>query len=271
MTLECRICKQNKNNLINPCKCTDPVCIDCIKKWGENRQNCEVCTEPYSMAQSEPRMLDKLCWVIGKFIFACFNIMINIVVILVVLFIMIGTSYPIPHGFWTANDENALLVFYVIGSIPIFIWQLFLKNCCVNVYIKSFSIDPQISSDSLNICNLCDIVNICKIKCDTARNNFYPNSNKYKFKFLGTFLLIFVTTIETCTGILLIYIVEHRVMFNLIAWYYGVVINIIIMLGLSLLLGCTYCIVIIFFNIFKSLSDMYSSEHKTETIYVNNV
>ncbi len=278
MNSECRICRVNSKNLINPCNCTDPVCADCIQKWGADRTNCEVCKEPYSIAKLEPSMHEKVCWVIGRFIFACFNIGIDIVVILVVLFIMIGTSYPQPRGFWTASKENALGLLYILGSIPIIIWQLVLKNYCLMVYIQSFSTESKIPNirKYLNINNLGKGLSICcgnfDENCDTARNNLiYPNSKKYKFKILGAFLFIFVTTIETCTGILVIYIVEHRVMFNIIAWYYGVITHIIIILGPSLLLGSAYLIAKIFIKIFKSLSNIYNSEHQTETTYVDKV
>jgi hypothetical protein len=39
-----------ENTLVHPCKCVDPVHIDCFKKWfliSEERKNCEICGNPF--------------------------------------------------------------------------------------------------------------------------------------------------------------------------------------------------------------------------------
>lgn len=51
--MECRICRHpDEVKLINPCKCTDPVHLECLEEWrckySRNPYTCEVCNNDYT-------------------------------------------------------------------------------------------------------------------------------------------------------------------------------------------------------------------------------
>ncbi len=255
MNSECRICNVNSKNLINPCKCTDPVCMDCIKKWSANRTRCEICTELYSIVKLEPSMSDNPCWVIGRITLRCFNIGIVIVSILISLFIMIGISYPIPRGFWTVTKENDLDGLYIVGTIFVILWQLFLKVSCTIPYLEY---DKNIDAPSDNLID------------------FNSEKNKFKIFSICAFLLVFATTIETCSGILVIYIAENRIMFNIVTWYYGVVTHMIVLIGicgLFMFISVILTLIKIFkiVKTFKTRGNICDLQHRTESTSVDCV
>lgn len=52
---KCRYClktaSETVSDFLKPCKCTNPICADCLKKWIEtsNTTNCELCLEKFQV------------------------------------------------------------------------------------------------------------------------------------------------------------------------------------------------------------------------------
>ncbi len=115
----CRYCREYKyyTTLKHPCKCTEPVCKDCIKKWtsqnSRNVSNCPECHGNYKWKKRRRVKRDPQCidWV------AVYVVGIFAWIFTGVFALFIGTIFWCGRLYHSQTSNDDMTIWYIINGV----------------------------------------------------------------------------------------------------------------------------------------------------------